>query len=193
MTIPIITLTCTSCGLQQSSGIGSHEYVLDDGRTLGVLKQSGWCHACGGIRSIEVLDARRWIAVIAEVRDELASVKTTGRGWWRGLQYEGSLFGYRQCVPINPSTAHAWSRRLDEALFGLDLLAGRRSGPRCLTCGSTQVEPPREMGSLLTHPGCNGSFEAELTGDIMIRAPSQSLRYTSEGELLDACHGDVET
>lgn len=194
MSLPIITLTCTGCGLRQTTGMGGNrEYILDDGRRLQIHERSGWCHGCGGVRSIEVLDAQTWIGEIAEIRDELASVRTTTR-WLRSrLEYDGLFFGHGERARVVALTAHEWSRRLNDALVGLELLARRQSAPRCLACGSPHVEPPSESEGRPMHPGCGGTFDAEITGDIMIRGRRNVHRYTSEGELLGTIRADFET
>ena len=73
----------------------------------------------------------------------------------------------------------------------LDWRRFRRSGPKCLICGSESVIPfpiadeeDMEKDWLPTeHPGCGGTLEAKCMGMTLIRRwPS---RYTPEGDPID--------
>jgi len=187
MSFPIVTMTCDRCGLQQPGVGGSgHEYVLPGGQKLPVWLQEGWCHDCSCIQPVESLDEKHWMDLIMQVRDELASVRSASRLLPRRLEYEQCFLGYRQYAGLMTDTAYGWSERLTEALLGLAHLAQRVSAPRCLRCGGTNVDASTadDEGVRLLHPGCGGTFQAEITGDILIRGPRSVRRYTAEGQFI---------
>ncbi len=203
VTIPIISIKCNRCGYSQSSGFsGRREYALPDGQKVRVLTTPAWCHDCGGIESVENLDPTGWIDEVQFVKQRLASIQIDKRLFSKRWTYDGHYWSdetadYRAEVTLE--TFADWTKRLDEAVAGIQFLISRQSPARCLSCSGTNFDrlerranPSDPAHELMVHPGCGGLLDHIVEGDIFIKGgyPKSARRYSPDGEYLGLFDGD---
>ncbi len=159
-------IRCSRCSLEQPfERIHGYYYVHDDEPDEWPIDtQDGWCAACGTVATLERLptlyEIETWIADLeANGRDELDPVT-----------------GLMRTVALSIEKCRRRER----------WIAGRRSPPRCLACGSTDVAPAAEIDGFL-HPGCGGRLSDLFTGVVSLRA--HTARWTPEGNSLTSHPG----
>ena len=200
MSGPFKILTCSKCSYQTSDLMlrGHFQYCLSDGRTCGVSRALGWCAECREVRPVEVLgidesdhhDRADASAKLAELRKPglIKALFRKSESAQRRIQY--------------------WHNRVQDLVQEIEvkgLVYGqRRSPPRCLTCGSTQVSqlpefppleaphpcgnvagqmrsPPTKIG--FRHPDCGGEILVQPS-EAWVRIRIKLRRYDIDGRLL---------
>ena len=194
--MPVNTYTCLACGLKaMEPGFGLRFAYLVDGVSVPLKHSVGWCHACDGFASVEVFDSPEELftldgklEVLRKERDaELTRIEQSRRWWQRRGQRTSALVDLDWQIERMERQAMVIQQRLS-------FLAGRRSPPRCLQCGSTDAFPfavipdftvyygktqgPVTLG--VKHPGCGGELAVMDDGTRFSYTPTLRL-YDSEG------------
>lgn len=167
MDFPIIELACNKCGDRQTGGgFPSMEYVHGE-RRVPVLTKESWCHDCNALRHVERLDPSDWRARIEHVMREIASAREESGLFKKRITHQYLYLDDGWRFPLGMNSLTSWRERLQAALDLQILRASRRSPPRCLTCGKTNVFPKELM-----HPNCGGLYESQNVGSIHVKAGS---------------------
>ncbi len=174
---------CSSCRAEGNAAYAStrFEYVLPDGRLADAPTEIGWCHDCRGLRPIETLERDYWVQAIQMVGQQLTSIKITHRLLRKSLVTFEYDWGDEKLytMPLDPDVLIRWQDELNRALNGFDFLSLRTRPPHCIGCGGTNFER-----SGLRHLGCDGTFEGEYAGHILIRGGPRAYQLNVEGEEL---------
>ncbi|MGH8445113.1 MAG: hypothetical protein ACREVL_07595 [Solimonas sp.] len=170
--------SCSACDFRASSTVlwGACSYGTDEG-LVPVERELAWCRECADLVTAEVLPSEmciEWfereiglqVAVIAGEDQRLQ----TERPWYKRLfNMEASPPDHRSMDLIRLDTL---KRNLSEEQTRLRLMAGRRSGARCLKCGGFDISylpdgldlypednaPEEEKPIPFIHPDCGGTW-----------------------------------
>lgn len=193
MSAPLASISCTLCGYQRSdwSCYGARSYVEADRKvTVGVVL--GWCFHCDDVMPVEALpteERRQALERTVRSHDAIAERGSTGSG--AGSTTFGGKFS---------ASFHRW--KLKSESDRLLLLAGRRSGPRCLECGSLSVQlfpedtrsrahaarPGFPVNLGIQHPGCGGMLLGCLA-DLRVWPREDEILYDLEGNRITSAAG----
>jgi hypothetical protein len=153
----VIEVACDGCDLTATlGGMGLPRYDLGDGHGHYVETQHAFCHAC---RSM--VDAER-LPTSAELAERRAQM----------MESVGSK---------DLMTDHVVTQAdVDERAGAIERwLSARRSPPRCLVCGSTEIVPHNPLaGEPFIHPGCGG--KTRWRGGMMVALMSGGACFDSE-------------
>ena len=194
--MPVNTYTCLGCGLKaMEPGFGLRFAYQVDGLSVPIKHSAGWCHECEGVAPIEVFDSPEELLTLEgklealrKERDaELTRIEQSRRWWQRRGQRTSALIDLDWQIERMERQAMVIQQRLS-------FLAGRRSPPRCLQCGSTdaftfavipdftvyygKTQGPVALG--VKHPGCGGELAVMDDGTRFSYTPILRL-YDSEG------------
>ncbi len=145
---------CTKCDYSQRRPLipTPHYLATKPCRFVHVAHQLGWCHDESCFVRVEVLPTEERLRQTVEHDYVADHVRKHG-------EYEEA-----------DEAIVRWTRRsaINDEAVRLELLAGRRSPPRCLNCASTRViplgdepgceEPQASVPIGLRHPGCDGDM-----------------------------------
>lgn len=119
-------------------------YVLNDGCFLPLFSQKSWCAGCSKVTSSEKIptadDISNYIKIISK------SITEDKNDLENKLRYK-KLIAFEEQVINNEARWKAW--------------AYQRIKGRCLTCGSTKLEPinlSRTGNLAFIHPSCGGNL-----------------------------------
>ena len=194
MSWPVTTFYCTKCDFKQGDLVawGAREYVLSHGIRIQVCSRLGWCEDCRGLAAVEDLSQESRRADLEEATRELIALQFRPvRRWWE-LQWFILAGLWRRKV----ETWNCCAGKVDDAKDALNLIASRKTPPRCLACGSNRVtaplvtdtsewrntNQPKRTGFL--HPGCGGEMWMIEDGFRIALKPSIR-RYTPEGDSIE--------
>lgn len=143
-------LRCDSCGRAESmESARIYYYLLANGLRIASSELAIWCFDCDGVRSSEVL---RTLEFFENDLTEFAA-----NGIDEANLREKASFLRMEIDPQKEYESELASRRA-----ALEWRAGRRSPPRCLTCGGMNHRIFESPGDRPEHPGCGGRFLVEL-------------------------------
>lgn len=203
MSMLFTAFSCDACGFKAGSTAvwGRYNYRTPDG-DVPLQRKLGWCCACADVIAMEVLPGpQRTQALEQEVAQRTAYVRDYVANAEKGRGTLARLLNRPVTVPeevreVDHLRTIAESE-LKAELARIRLLSGRTSGPRCLVCGSVDVEaipeafnlqgsyrdpgPPVRIG--WKHPGCGGEIMAAHSG-IRIGMRMRERWYDAEGRLL---------
>lgn len=201
MSMPFVEISCERCAFMGSSAVrwGRFAYRLD-GYELPVWRTLGWCAACDDIRAVESppaaedIDRMRYHCRQLDRRLQTAEAEARER--------QNSLTRWLHLRPRSPllhtlrKASHSGHESLETAERLQAIFSARRSGPRCLSCGSEDTtifgeffEPsnldshaePREPELRTTrHPGCGGRFRVRYS-DVRLNMRLDKTWFDSEG------------
>ncbi len=131
------------------------------------------------MRQIETLNRDYWTETICQVGRQLASIHIRHRLLRPSIVDFEEEFGDDHFRMSVENFAHKlWETELEEALTGFNFLALRQTGPHCQQCGGSDF-----VRSGMKHPGCGGTFIAEISGHISFTGGVRTrTRYSVEGE-----------
>lgn len=173
------TIRCTGCDYE---GGDSHRpitllYRLPDGREFELWRQFGWCHSCGTMTDMELrFDA-------AEIKAELASLEARTRRPMFLLE------DWLRSVFRRPESE--LRQKVQGLLARLEAAEIRRSGPRCLRCGSEETRPVTFGSSRLsmdfTH-ACGGrlKYEHGNSAGVAFHFAHETILLDVEGRRIDS-------
>ncbi len=180
---------CTGCDWTGygALGIGLRRYRLPSGLYLNINRTTAWCHSCGTLGAAEAIPAvEDTEALIAREEAELAEVMRTGRPgpwWWPNHEYRKRVM----CARYSVNEAKGWR----------EFFILRKSPPRCLECGSHQIErlPKHQFRRAhdliqlpMLHPECSG--DGHIVGHFgkntgaSLGTPMFAYEYSIDGELV---------
>jgi predicted nucleic acid-binding Zn ribbon protein len=161
MNVGVLRYRCDRCGQEYVVRQIQRYYELEDGSLL-VRRLPAWCHAEKTMVEAEAIDDVEALERIVAMVE--AEVEKSG--------------GDHQTEFDNATT-------LDESRRRLRWRRTRRSPPRCLECGSTNVESVPESSDQgeLRHPSCGGVLS--LTAMDLEDLDSDPIRYDAEGIRLE--------
>lgn len=154
-------LTCDRCGYHQEDfrAYSWSAYLLPDGGVTPVQCQPAWCHHCARFVRAELSaeEMVRW----ADIMEERSFPWEEGEHW------------------------SSTRRRVERGRLRI-VAASRKSPPRCLTCGATDIELFGFWVSdlTLTHPNCGGSLQESRWKHISFDWEYPLTAYSPEGERL---------
>lgn len=165
MSIATDSIFCDSCDFRAGTAVswGRFIYRLQGGEEVSLNRTLGWCYSCASIEPIEVLsDKDKLEAGAHRLTTELDS-------FGKVTFFERIRGGLRK----REDAIKRLTERLSEENKRLRFLAQRKSPPKCLACGSEEVEEmphanPEEGGEPINlhfiHPHCGGTLWIEKTG-----------------------------
>jgi hypothetical protein len=134
-------------------GSRGDSYECEDGSCVGVISKLVWCRRCGDFTHSESIEGLDEIdQLLADLHDPSSEVS-------RGLRY-------RLRIIEQMEERRRW-------------LLGRRSPPKCLECGSTDIVIFRS-GERAEYPGGPGWVEITVTGHCSTSFNNRC--YTPEGD-----------
>ena len=187
MSLPFTDVRCDKCAKHWGSYLlwGGFNYRAGHSRTIRIERDLGWCRSCAEFRAVEVLPSRlRLEAELEAQQNELrdAERKASARVF-------SKLF--RSVAARDERIIAANRARVDAAAAGLEWRDARRSAPKCLECGSSDIDHVGAIGSApephqiaLKHPGCGGNLVV-TTPEVRINIRTEDRLYDAEGRLLE--------
>jgi hypothetical protein len=151
-------------------------YLLEDSTATRLYEQVAWCLDCKRFERAEYLPEIADIDVeIAKYAARAAKIKAQLGGWlYRfGLRSRGEFL----------HELSVWQDAVAEAQRQRRWRLGRQSPPRCLACGSAQIETPPEDGDY-QHPGGKGRVRIEITSHLSLALQVLEC-FTAEGLRLE--------
>ena len=174
MSMPPYPVRCDKCAFQSSSMVlwGSFQYRFPDGREVSLDRGFGWCHSCADLVPTEQLPEKESVHSVisrcqAAISEEVSKIEAHNR---RFLERIKTFLRIRSIRNHRLENLH---NKLEENSLLLDLLESRRSPPRCLECGGTDLSQGTE--STHAYPRPIGIRHPECGGDLLIHAPPQML------------------
>lgn len=182
MSMPFSTIRCNSCSKNWVTHDfwGRHSYRLSDGRDASAHRALAWCNACNDFVWMERLPEPE------EVQEKLTEAVRDLEEALAPKEY--LLFGFikRRKKP-NLEFIKIYQNSLRKAEALRDWRGLRRSSPKCLTCGSTEVQEANLWGDqekeALRHPNCGGELRVEES-EVRISKLLKHRFYDVEGNFL---------
>lgn len=182
MSMPFSIITCDSCSRNWVTHVfwGRRSYRLPDGRDADVGRALAWCNACNGFVMMEQFPKP------GEVQEQLMAAASDLEE--QQIPKEYFLFRFiKWQVRPKPENLELYQRRLRKAEALRDWCRTRKSLPKCLTCGSTDVQETNLWGDqqkeTIRHPNCGGEFQVEES-EIRISKRLKHRFYDVEGNFL---------
>lgn len=173
MSMEPIRITCGKCEFESSDSVtwGSFSYILPNGKEMGAGRALGWCYTCKTFAPIESFP------LLADINKKIEE-----------LEKDVNSYSFLKKL-FNKDKIEWLHKELDEQLAERLFLEERKDPPKCLKCGSFEIEsvkiesdsriiteddPLRETDFDLSnvpnywltfkHPVCGGTLKAELCG-----------------------------
>lgn len=206
MSMQSIHITCERCNFSSSDAVtwGSFIYVLSNGKELYAGRELGWCHSCSNFVAFEFFPNQEGIErKIDEIGNKIEELKQEEKAY-PPPSFLKKLFNINNKID-NTNKIELLRKELEEQFNKRLFLQERVSSPRCLNCGSIEVEgvkiendsriiteddPIRESDfdldkitnywTYFIHPGCGGHFLLEES-PYSIRYGFEPRYYDSEG------------
>jgi hypothetical protein len=128
-------VVCDKCTYERHMPDTNYDYCLPDGGRLYVIRGRAWCFSCKQVVQAE------YLLSLAEIESELRVINS----WPR--------------EPTRPSAIEATAHIRKQMELRKAFALRRRSPPRCLECGSSNIttqESGGEGNRGLVHPECGG-------------------------------------
>ena len=201
MSMPVLTYGCTGCDLHAwDAQTWGYRFYIIHGKELKMRVAMGWCDSCHDLSAIEVKPDEAIEAKIAKEVERLRRVVENEllnnppvRRWWQIRAVEPPALICAKSDLVDAQEKLRLVRQLRS------LMVSRKSGGRCLACGSEQstllpvlsisasfdrIYPyPKPIG--FTHPGCGGELTVCSDGLRLNIRPVRKA-YDTEGRLLEA-------
>lgn len=171
-------ITCSKCDSMWSSiqTWGRFTYHLQDGSEINVERDLGWCYDCDSFKTVEELPK------LEAISSKLESLKTELLGYITDEAGNGLAEDKQRKI-----------HRLEDKFMKTKLVynwrESRESPPKCLTCGSTDIEnidtgveidDKRTLNFI--HPKCGGELSV-IMSDTRIGIQMPKYDYNGEGYL----------
>jgi hypothetical protein len=166
MSLPQVIYACERCSSRWGDDFAPRKYRLPSREMVPVKSTMGWCKICANLVAIEDTDDAGHL--LTELEIILSELK-------RG---DSSLRWFRRKKPSD-----SLDFRIAEVRDAILRLGFRKSAPRCLHCGSTEI---RKAEFPSQHPGCGGTVSYERNGpEVRVAYDcSNPLLYDTEGSFL---------
>lgn len=188
MSVPFTDARCTKCSKHWGSYLlwGGFHYRIGPSRTIRIDRDLGWCHPCAEFRAVEVLPARsRLEAQLEQHRKKLKEAEDKARSRVLSKLFRSVVVRDERLIALNRA-------QVEEIMAALAWRDSRRSPPRCLECGGTDIDHIGTIGFApdphriaLKHPGCGGGLLVS-TPEFRINMRTEDRLYDAEGRLLEA-------
>ena len=177
-------IKCTKCDFVSSdtNRYGSFKY-LDDKAIYYLDKDDGWCYDCNSIVAIESLtELKSTIDSMISIAEKISIVKNANMLTKLTSNYKEIKRNYDYYI-----------KELDILKWSIKFITNRKSLPRCLTCGSTEVsklnipstsrgdEAGKKIRIGYKHPNCGGELYLE-TGTVSTFYQYNDIYYNTEGQ-----------
>lgn len=190
MGFPMSHCVCSSCKRVAPGLIFSPQrmYQFDDGTKIPLNGCDGWCYECDQIRRVEDLSLTNPLASLRRVSASLRSA--SARRQFFSTRIDCVSFheldeGNSTVRERNANDFNKMGALVDVAWRQIDYLSGRSVSPRCLDCGSHNIEKlilvvdGKKRG--WKHPGCDGVFYMSVTGHWHLAPSKVRLIYRPDG------------
>jgi hypothetical protein len=154
MSVPHAIISCLKCGFESGTNRswGIYIYRLPNSNEIPVPSTMGWCTRCKDFKPIETL------TFIQEVQDNLRRQNEELERLKKNMRFLHRIFNsYKdKIVTIQERLAE-----MEQLLLLLDL---RKTPPKCLVCGCTDISSIKlqsgEKAKIIgfVHPECGGYF-----------------------------------
>lgn len=186
MSMPYSVLSCPSCNYQATTMClwGRFVYRGDSGAEADIKRTLGWCHGCGAVAAIEELpDAGGVKAEQAAAQRRVDALRP------------GSRFHWLRKLFRDPERAQGLEARAELRRTNLlDSVLENGRGPKCLECGSDNIEPiplpdregpglPHDLELGFRHPGCTMPMRIRDSGGTRFAIVLMKRTYDIEGQL----------
>lgn len=179
MSIPHLYLKCELCDQEWALGslVGRSSYQLPDGSLAQLHKTLSWCNFCGCYSPVEKMDSKE------SLHSKLGSLFVDS------LEAEKSvnplfLFAFKIFGKQASGRLKNIKNEVSEIHASLKLLSTRKSPPKCLNCGSTDISHKSAFESPEYHPNCGGEVARHESDDLRIMYRLQHKIYDVEGNFL---------
>ena len=166
MSLPQIIYACDRCSTRWGDDFAPRKYRLPSGELIPVKSTMGWCKTCANLGGIEDTDDARHLLTELEIIFAEIKRENSPSRWFRRQKSNNSL-----------------DDRIGEVRDAIMRLGFRKSAPRCLGCGSTEITKAKFP---FQHPGCGGTVDYQRNGPEVRVAYDYSnpLLYDTEGDYL---------
>lgn len=187
MSMPYSIIACDKCKKRWTSRVswGLFCYRLPDKRQHWIDRNTNWCHDCRGFEPIEEIPSLESLQAAADAAQQDYEEARAAIPNTLGARLVPWRFGEQKDQRRRNKAA------LKEALQALGWRQKRLSPPRCLTCGSTNVEnllhyssEPNQPEPDRHHPGCGGLLSSQMSSS-RVSMDTPSRYYDSEGAFLE--------
>ena len=161
MSVYSSTIKCDKCDYGSSMSVvhGIFNYITD-GNKYNVERSHGWCYECHKFVAVEDFNANKFIeAEIIEIQEKIKFVETAGFFTRMKSEYKQLKRNYEY-----------YFKHIKELEWRINFNNNRKSLPKCLVCGATNIEninvkeldyynpgpEKRIMG--FKHPECGGNL-----------------------------------
>lgn len=156
MSMPFLQFSCRRCNFLGSSVViwGQFSYA-SSGNLISLNRQLGWCDHCSYLAPVEILPCAERIQVMEQ---QIHEAKCTlelriaheqhNRSWFSKLLGSSQLLA-QELQELRLQCGYR-EDALKEERLRYSALSGRRSKPRCLSCGSNSCFPLPLNTRLLT-------------------------------------------
>lgn len=176
MSILLDHFSCSKCASTwPATDLAHRYYLLPTGVLLDVESRYAWCMDCRRMREAEKLPDPGELAAIIRLRPTISKQSR----WWP--------FGRADREKCERERALA----REKAQQMLNLVLPRKSPPRCLGCGSSQIVNPDKV-NLTLHPDCGGvirRISSETFVSFASPIPFPTRFYNAEGEFIRESEG----
>ena len=198
MSMPFYAFECTRCDFQAHSRVvwGQFSYLIDDTHFL-LKRDLGWCDNCLTLVPIEVFPDSDSIEALESEKNSITLKLENGKTSLREKQSRLTKFvGLKPRLSPHLKRLKAQFRLKSEQIQDLKdhlkALSYRKSGPKCLSCGSQDLRylpplPDIDDGEKevipFEHPNCGGNLTVSWAG-VRINQVLMHRIYDSDGNFL---------
>lgn len=182
MSMPFSTIQCDICLKEWVTHVfwGAYSYRLPDRRIVKVDRTLAWCDSCNNFVTMEQIPKPEETEErLAEASRQLEANKTPKKHLFLDL--------IKLQIPSNPKDIKLYKKTLAKAEALKDWRVIRKSPPKCLSCGSTNVREAHLWGSSekepIRHLNCGGAFLVEES-KVRISKRLKHRFYDVEGNFL---------
>jgi hypothetical protein len=202
MSMPFLDFSCSRCSFTASDVVTWASFSYESSAGLVSLNSNiGWCDNCSTLEPVEILPS---IQKIDKMKSEYTDKKHRISRYLERIEPKRSWIKKLLKIHIElPSKFQELQNQCQDLLRDIEeeqqritLLTSRKSGPRCLSCGSTSCFPLPPFTPLGTydnpgkaikigvkHPHCGGDLLVEHSPMRLIVSMNQCI-YDTEGNLI---------
>jgi len=179
MSMPHLYLRCELCDQEWTLGslVGRSSYQLRDGSLAQLHKTLSWCNSCGCYSPVEKMDNKE--SLHAKLGSLFLDASEAEKSIHPLILFIFKMFGKKASERLRDI-----QREVSENQASLKMLSSRKSPPKCLNCGSTDISHKSAFDPPEYHPNCGGEVTRHENDNLRIIYRLQHKIYDLEGHFL---------